>query len=185
MGDRRYILGLGCPRSGTTALAGLLDAQAGVAISHEDNPVMPWEAQSGDVERAVEWMERGGHFLGAARRPVTGDVSVSWLPALAACRDYFGDALTVVALCRDKEDWMDSVIENIGDPVLHDRTTFADQFPTYDLGLRDAWSRYYDTYYANVPEECIYDMMCLGDREGQDALLEATKMDADTRIYTV
>lgn len=176
----RYLIGCGCPRSGTTALARLLDAQSGVAVSHEDNPVVPWQPDTGDVERSVGWLERGGHFLGSAARPVMGDVSFSWLPALEACQRHFGDQLRVVVLRRDKEEWLASVTEAIGDAVLHDDTTFATQFPTYDEPLEDAWSRYYDTYYANVDEDLIVPTEALGGDEGQQDILERTNLSPTT-----
>lgn len=45
--QQRIVLGMGSGRCGTLTLAQVLSRQPGVAVSHEDPPLLPWQPRPG------------------------------------------------------------------------------------------------------------------------------------------
>jgi len=101
-----------------------------------------------------------------------GSVSYMWGHAIPMIKDKFPDA-SVVALWRDEEPWLESVMENMNGDVLHDETTRAQLFPTYDLPEEQAWLRYHAEYYDRIDEEVIFHIDDLNTDDGRTRLLTA------------
>lgn len=184
MTPERYILGVGTGRCGTHSLARLLNAQVGVCCHHERGPYLPWGAEPHHVKRAIRWLEEGGECKGHLRRPTLADVGYMWITALPALRERFGDRLTVIAIRRDREETIESFLAALPGYIHKNETKAHKQFPTYtDVPLVEAWGRWWDWYYEQIPDEEQVSMEYLNTRQGQGRILSKAGIPRAERIY--
>jgi len=171
---RTIVIGLGTGRCGTLSLARTLSAQAEASVTHEERPLLPWDAE--DRGRIV-----ASRIEGMLARPdadrLTGDVAFYYLNYVEEIIGQFSD-VRFVCLRRDREQTVESYVrwlalQKNGRRVNHwskDRLPFDTDvwdacYPKYETtNLQEGIGRYWDAYYAQV-----------------EAL--ATKHPAVTRLY--
>ena len=99
------VIGLGTGRCGTVSLSKLLSAQAGVLVTHEAAPLLPWEVDRVKLERHVPyiqgWLDKGCS--------VAGDVAYFWLPYVPLFDEVFS-RWKAVGLIRDRDEVVHSFL---------------------------------------------------------------------------
>src|SRR5690606_35389199 len=76
--ESRIILGIGSGRCGTRSLADVLERQPGCRVTHEERPLLAWDAdQKGERLRA-----RFARWRQLRSEPIVGDVASFYLPYL-------------------------------------------------------------------------------------------------------
>lgn len=146
--QKPLILGVGSGRCGTHSLAALLDAQGGVACSHELRPILPW-----DDSYAPYLAER---FACIRQRPaqIVGDVSGQYLNYLPQA---LADPLVrVIGLKRDREETVESFVR------WKTRNTKGNPWNSFSLNRRPPttegvlhWQMAHPRYPSDDLRECL------------------------------
>lgn len=137
------IVGLGTGRCGTRSLAGLLQHQAGISVSHERHPPLAW---SGDDPMK--------HFRGIPPERNFSDIGFYYLPYVEELREQIDD-IRFICLQREREATITSFCgaPNRDDDWFKDGGKgWSKSFPNYDCEFEEAVGRYYDDYYARAEE---------------------------------
>ena len=92
--NKKLIFGLGTGRCGTVSLSELLNIQAGFAVTHESEPLLPWEFDKKAIEKKLEQLLQ---YEGA----VVGDVAFYYLPYVEYILSGYANA-KFICLKRDK-----------------------------------------------------------------------------------
>lgn len=177
------IIGLGVPRSGTRRLAKLLSLQPQVCADHERGPVMPCGGGVSDVNRVVRWIDNGCACLGSRRRPYVAQVGFQWVNVVRDLAEVY--SATVICVRRDRDDVIESLVENMNGEVLHDESATATEFPTFEgMDIEEAWGEYYDRYYEDWTEEdWQFPVSNLDTKQGQGRILSKAGLPPDDRVY--
>lgn len=133
----KTILGIGTARSGTGSLAHFLSEQ-GLDVSHEDTTSIDW--------RRERRPQRYARLLRGLQRK-DGDVACWLAPAIFDLMDDLEDP-RCIALLRDKEDTVESLVESLGEErIRRGRKFMGFPFPNYpDCPLEEAWRKYWEDY---------------------------------------
>lgn len=174
------IIGVGPPRSGTTSLAKLLDGCKGADVSHEGGPRIFWDDPARELERSLQFLSRkGGKYC--------GDVASSWLPALRHLKGRFD--VTLLALIREPESWLESVTEHFSTATLTGGPTDkVPHFPLYPhMGEKKAWMRYRREYYQRLFRLDVQATMIqtagLSCKKVQEVVFDAARIEEDDRRH--
>lgn len=178
----RLVIGLGTGRCGTQSLAALLDAQAGVRMTHERfYKDLHWQGAERKVESLIEEAAASGR--------IEGDVASSYLPYVEHILSRSPDT-RFVCLERDREGTVASFMAKTRDKADHWKSPAAFTrhagwnrcFPDYDhrLTREQAIGRYWDDYHrrakslaAAYPDNVILlPMEALNTESGQREILE-------------
>ena len=171
--QKTVVIGVSTGRSGTLALATLLDSQPHTTVTHEARKCksIPWNQSEEDPEtkKRIIW-GRIKRYLSSPGSQVVGDVASWALPYLPYFFEIY-DNVKVVATKRKKEDCVRSWVSWLGkhnqflwldvDRVARTNFTYHEKyvecFPHYDwsselsdlggLTVEMGASRYYDDYY--------------------------------------
>jgi hypothetical protein len=167
------VIGTGLPRSGTTSLSVLLHSQEGAYVLHE-NCRLPFEKHMLHFRHEIHRMK--GNYDGQ----YVGDVAWMWLPYLHVLQSET-DA-SVVAVAREKEPWIESCLELIGNEVFEPH---QHAWPTLETSAQEAWERYYDygmrrLEMLDVP---TFRTSKLSDQETQAEILRAAGMPTEDAHY--
>jgi hypothetical protein len=200
--ESRIILGIGSGRCGTRSLADVLNRQPGCRITHEDRPLLAWDAdQKSERLRArfARWRQRRSE-------PIVGDDASLYLPYLDEALSAEPD-LRVICLQRPRDEvidsfgrWLDRVHPVPTDhwttrpqPGRHHHPVWSTIFPKYDEPTRQAGiGRYYDDYYrqvARLQEACpdrvgVFPTTALNDEASLRDLLSFAGIPADQQVLT-
>jgi sulfur carrier protein ThiS len=207
---RRLVLGIGTGRTGSLALATLLNRQPGVSMHHELRQLsddgrlgvrtidpLPWERDLDHAKRAIDVLSRRPGHTG-------GDVGSYWLPYVEAVLDELHPDTRVVALSRDREAVIQSYLRKVPNKnhwMVHDGTEWELApkwdvcFPKYEVGTKEAaLAAYWDEYYGTVeqltqthPDRVrVWDLdVALNTPLGVNELLEFVGIAAPQRLVAV
>ena len=157
----RIVLGLGTGRCGTLSLARLLDRQPGCRATHEEPPLLAW-----DAEDPGKWVRARFGRMRRRGGAVVADVASFYLPYVEAALDQ-EPTLRVVCLERPRAEVVDSFARWMGtvlplptnhwaasppDGVYHD-PVWSRIFPKYpETDLAACVGRYWDEYRDRVAD---------------------------------
>lgn len=146
--DKKYIIGIGTGRSGTTSLARLLDNCENVHVTHEDMPALAWHKRDLHVEQAMsywdalQWPRNCTHV---------GDVAAWHLNYIPNYIEQLGD-VQVIAVWREEDkvvrSWL-KVLQWKGF-LLQNDTPGQRMWPTFDCDPETAVRRYWRIYNHRV-----------------------------------
>ena len=191
---KKLVFGLGTGRCGSASLASLMSLQKNTHASHELFPILPWEHDLPLLTRKWEQLDHQSHLFDVVFD--SGSYYFPYVPVLWNSwhqHDYARDRydLRFVCLRRDKSETIKSYLtkfskqnnnplQNHNDPNLH-TDEWDLSFPKYDgISLRQALSKYYDTYYATcqfweskyTENFKVFNTACLNSEVGVKSILE-------------
>lgn len=158
----RLVFGIGTGRTGSLALATLLNQQPGVAMHHELRPLdgddrlgersvdpLPWDVDIDHARRAVGMLSAGSAAIG-------GDVAAYWLPYVELILGEIHPDSRFIVMRRARDEVVESFMRKAPTKnhwMDHDGSEFElipqwdRSFPKYDVATkREALESYWDEY---------------------------------------
>lgn len=164
----RLVFGIGTGRTGSLALATLLNQQPGVAMHHE---LRPLDRDNRLGERSIDplpWIVDGDHVraaissLAAGDAAIGGDVAAYWLPYVPMILDELHPDSRFIVMRRARDQVVDSFMRKAPTKnhwMEHDGSEFEltpkwdRSFPNYDVATkREALEAYWDEYDRRAQE---------------------------------
>lgn len=191
--NKKFIIGLGTGRCGTTSLSVLLSAQNETVVPHEYKYPLPWQFSEKEISERLNDL-----------RNLNGDVAFYYLNYIKYILEIQPET-KFVCLQRGRQETVESYMrksENRNNWMEHDETVwkknkwFFSSYPKFNVNDKEeAIGLYYDLYYE-IAEEFqkeipgsfkIFDMQKLNEIEGVVEILsfcgfEYSEMNLETGI---
>ena len=187
---------MGCGCCGTASLALLLNSQDNALVSHEMQPILPWDTKQGKgiMQYKYGQLDHQGHLF-----DLVGDVGCYYLPYIGFLMKSLNEVSVLkqgydfkfIIMKREKAKVVESFLKKFkrqnNNPLQNHGNEkikvdeWDKSFPKYDnMSPREAIEKYYDDYYkiADVFEERhpdnvkIFDIDYLNSHEGVSEILE-------------